>query len=282
MEVVLIFNGLGNQMSQYAFFLAKRKFNKKIRFIFDPNSKAEHNGSELDTIFGVKYSTSIINKVLEIIYSYRNRPKIWKILKTFGIHEIRETSNYGYNNDYLRKRKFGIYFYWGGWHSEKYFSNIKSEIKEQYVFPKQTEISFCNVLDNIITSQSCSIHIRRGDYLKYSEYGNVATLDYYRNAIKYISSCCPNVVFFVFSNDLDWCKKEFVSDNFVFVCCNTAKKSWRDMYLMSQCKYHINANSTFSWWASWLSPYQDEIVVPSKFLQHTVTKDIYPDSWIKL
>ena len=69
MEVVIIKGGLGNQMSQYAFYLAKKKRNKKVRVIFNPASKNIHNGSELDRVFNIKYANSIINKILTLIYS---------------------------------------------------------------------------------------------------------------------------------------------------------------------------------------------------------------------
>ena len=89
MEVVIIKGGLGNQMSQYAFYLAKKKRNKKVRVIFNPASKNIHNGSELDRVFNIKYANSIINKILTLIYKYYDGiPKLRKYFHFFNITSI--------------------------------------------------------------------------------------------------------------------------------------------------------------------------------------------------
>lgn len=282
MDVVLIFNGLGNQMSQYAFYLAKKKIDKNCKVIFDPNSHNEHNGSELDKIFNISYNKNLLNRILSKIYSFRRRPKIWRILTMIGIREIKESNNYDFNPKFLKKGKIGINFYWGGWHSEKYYQDIVNEVKETYKFPRPTESSFTHYFSLIKRYNSVSMHIRRGDYLKYSEYGNVATLNFYKQAINYINDNVDNPYFFVFSNDLDWCKKQFQQKNFIFIDCNSKENSWRDMYMISACKHHINANSTFSWWGAWLSKEKGITIVPKQFLQNIVTKDIYPKEWIKI
>ena len=81
MDVVVIFNGLGNQMSQYAFYLNKRKISKSTRFLFSKKSSKIHNGYELDNVFGIQYHDSIVNKILYLFFlmaSYKKASAISK------------------------------------------------------------------------------------------------------------------------------------------------------------------------------------------------------------
>lgn len=289
MDVVIIFNGLGNQMSQYAFYLSKLRYNPKCRVMFDPFSTNEHNGSELDRLFGVTYKKDLLSRLLRKVYTYKKRPKIWSILKKFGFRIIKEPVNYDYSDSFLKKGCLGINFYVGGWHSEKYFENIRNEVCRQFSFPKIDANSECASWIKEIKSNenSVSIHVRRGDFLKIEknnpyQLGGVATDYYYQSAVEKILQKVENPVFYCFSNDIEWCKRFFNGINVKFVTCNSGKESWRDLFLMSLCRHHINANSTFSWWGAWLS-YMDGITIcPNKFLLNTETKDIYPESWVKM
>jgi len=85
----------------------------------------------------------------------------------------------------------------------------------------------------------------------------------------------------IFSDDLNWCRENFIGERFVFV----DEIDYISLYLMSKMKYHICANSTFSWWGAWLSE-NDEAIVPKEWFAKDITfyndKDIYPDKWIKI
>lgn len=289
MEVVAVFNGLGNQMSQYAFYLAKKKHNPYCRAVFNPRLKHVHNGFELEKLFGIKLNNSFSDKIIAFFYGYIFRWYVRKILQFFNIRLITEPRNYDYISKFLEKNDSrSILFYFGGWHSEKYFNGIESEVRSLFRFPEVNDSPEFNRIYNLISTDtnSVSIHIRRGDYLEknngeMSPFDGVCTVDYYRNAIDAVKLkvCDPN--FYVFSNDIDWCKNTFKGEKMIFVTCNSGEKSWRDMQLMSLCRHHINANSTFSWWAAWLSPYDDGIVIrPKYFLRGVETKDFYPEKWL--
>ena len=290
MEVVVIFNGLGNQMSQYAFYIAKKKRNKKCSFIFDPESKNRHNGSELENVFGITYEHTFHIKLITLIYNLINKNKIFSILLyLIGIRIIREPYNYDFSERYLKKRKGLLNYYFGGWHSEQYFYDIRDEIINTFKFKDNSQDRlFIDLKSAICVSNSVSIHIRRGDYLiknknSIYQYHGICTDSYYDKAIFKMQQLVDNPIFFIFSNDIDWCKTKFRDDNFVFVDCNTGTNSWRDIYLMSLCKYHINANSSFSWWGAWLCQYNNNITIcPEKFLTNIPTKDFYPNRWIKI
>ncbi len=292
MDVVLIFNGLGNQMSQYAFYLAKRERNSHCVAVFNYHSRKEHNGFELGDIFGIYLNKNLKSRILQLIcriYTSTRFSKIKGVMRLLGVRIINETPNYDYTPKMLNPYPaLGINFYEGGWHSEKYFVAQKNEVKSIFRFPpinNESCLRFVNIIKSV--DNSVSLHVRRGDYLNIKpdnvyQLDGVASPDYYTRAIKKILSIAPDCRFFIFSDDLKWCRKEFACLDAYYVDCNIGKDSWRDMYLMTLCKHHINANSTFSWWGAWLAERSGITICPKNFLRNMETKDIYPESWIKL
>lgn len=292
MNIVVIFNGLGNQMSQYAFYLSKRNISSNCHVIFDSASKNRHNGSELDRLFGVNYDNGIKGLFLKFmlrvaLHPFLNQLKIPQLLR---IKVVREPSNYDYNPLLfdLSESERGLCYYIGGWHSEKNFISVKDEIKSIFTFPETDDERCISFIDLIKSSpNSVSLHVRRGDYVNidpndFYQFGGVSTLEYYQKAIRRMTEEVGKCTFFIFSNDLDWCKQEFKDLDAYYVDCNSGRNSWRDMYLMTLCKHHINANSTFSWWGAWLAEQNGITICPQKFLRTIETKDIYPESWIKI
>jgi len=137
--------------------------------------------------------------------------------------------------------------------------------------------------DKILSDvNSCSLHVRRGDFLTDRKWADAISPDYYEKAIAIINKKAKSN-YYVFSNDIEWCKKKFGNDGFYYIDCNRGIDSWQDMFLMSRCRNHINANSSFSWWGAWLCPYKNSIIiVPEKFRADVNVKDVYPDKWIKI
>ena len=133
------------------------------------------------------------------------------------------------------------------------------------------------------TTESVSIHVRRGDYLNEPLLNGICDEQYYVAAIEEIKAMVDNPVFFIFSNDILWCKTHFNQINAVFVENNTGKNSYRDMQLMSLCKHHIIANSSFSWWGAWLGKYKDSMIcAPTKWMNAKVSSDVVCADWIKI
>lgn len=293
MDVVIIFNGLGNQMSQYAFYLQKKKISKKTRFIFSKKSRKIHNGYELDKVFGIKYRDSLINKILYLIFliadykkfGFISKPVVW-ILRLFGIKVINENDDFKFKPGYLQSHR-GIKFYVGGWHSEKNFIDIKETILNTFQFnfehPGERNLE---VLNQIKNSTSVSVQVRRGDFLdsnNYSKFGSVCTLNYFLCAIEKMKTLVKNPHFFFFTNDNSWVEENFNGPDFTIVNINTSDNSWKDMFLISNCLHQINSNGSFSWWSAWLNKNHEKIViVPRNFIAHTYFEDIYPESWIQL
>jgi Glycosyl transferase family 11 len=293
MDVILIFNGLGNQMSQYAFYLSKKKISNSTRFLFSKKSNSVHNGYELDDVFGINYRHTLLNEVLFLIYriaSYRkykylSKPVI-QILKLMRIVIVNENDDYSFKPEYMLPSK-GIRFYVGGWHTEKYFATIKEEVRGIFKF-KTNEIGSenRNVLNRIESSNSVSVHIRRGDFMNpdnYNKFGSVCTLNYFTFAIEKMKLIVPNPHFFFFTNDVVWVKENFSGADMTIICTNTAKNSWKDMFLISKCSGHICSNGSFSWWSAWLDEKKDRpTIVPKNFVAKKYFSDLYPEKWIQL
>ncbi|MBF2056764.1 MAG: alpha-1,2-fucosyltransferase [Cyanobacterium sp. T60_A2020_053] len=129
----------------------------------------------------------------------------------------------------------------------------------------------------------CAIHIRRGDYLKYPNHHPICSLNYYAQAIQYFDN---STNFVIFSDDIDWCRHQdlFQEKRFDFW---TSQRDDLDLYLMSIFPHQIIANSSFSWWASWLNIYQNKkVIAPSLWfgqnLKHLNTEDIYASYMLKI
>ena len=163
----------------------------------------------------------------------------------------------------------------GFFQSEKYFKHIENEIREDFTF-KDNIFSPCKeMIDSI--DEAISLHVRRTDYLQNPNHTTL-DMDYYE---KSLSKMDDNLPIIVFSDDPTWCKEQklFESDRFMI---SESNDHYVDLCLMTLCKYHIIANSSFSWWGAWLSK-SNKVIAPSKWFGEgnidKNTKDLIPDSW---
>jgi len=166
----------------------------------------------------------------------------------------------------------------GYYQSEKYFSNNEKEIKELFEIDNESYQYINNKYIDILTSENtCSIHVRRGDFLKIPFY-NKLDMDYYNKAIDEMGR---DKKFIIFSNDISWCKSNFCSINATFI---EQEHDYIDMYLMSLCKNNITSNSTFSWWGSYLNLNKNKKVITPNvwFVSSHSNEDLTPKCWIKI
>lgn len=126
-----------------------------------------------------------------------------------------------------------------------------------------------------------SLHVRRGDYTQphLKDCFAILGMDYYNAALENF----PDAQVAIFSDDISWCKQNFIGDRFIFIEGNSPDV---DLKLQSNCKNHIIANSSFSWWGAWFNPDQNKkIIAPSKWFGPKLapthnTKDLIPEGWI--
>lgn len=174
----------------------------------------------------------------------------------------------------------------GYWQTERYFFDIRNELLQSIDLAKGLNLGTKEMLNLIKETNSVSVHIRRGDYKSpelIDKFGNICTDKYYAKAIEYMKEKTISPTFFVFSNDVEWVKTHFVGNEFIIVDINKGDKDYLDMYLMSECKHNVIANSSFSWWGAWLNKDENKIVVaPDKWINTELVKDIWCKSWTVL
>lgn len=295
MIIVKIMGGLGNQMFQYAF--GKCLANKnKTGLLLDKSefdNPRQERKYELDKfcIDITKDRDLKIERIINLknpIYGIAIWQKIkrnW--LKLYGYEYYKEQSC-EFDSKILDLPDKT--FIEGYWQSEKYFENIKEEIRRSFStfkppLSKRTQL----IAKKEQSVNSISIHVRRGDYISNKNANDThgsCSLDYYHRAIKLISQKVKDPVFFMFSDDIVWTKKN-LKLNFPchYVDHNDSGKDYEDIYLMSQCKHHIIANSTFSWWGAWLGKDKNNVTIGPKkwFKAKDITKvNIMPEHWIKI
>lgn len=133
----------------------------------------------------------------------------------------------------------------GYFQSEKYFAHCKKEVREIFEFKDDLVPEPMKLLAN----GACSIHVRRGDYLKIPNFHPPVTIDYLQQAVKLMEK--QGVThFLVFSDDMEWCRQNIKTSAACHFIDNYTPE--QDMCLMSLCDHHIIANSSFSWWGAWL------------------------------
>ncbi len=170
----------------------------------------------------------------------------------------------------------------GNWQNEKYFQDFESTIRHDFVFPAIKSDSLNNTLmKQIQDTESVSVHVRRSDYLLAGIHSPVST-EYYQKALQLMQQKLESPNYFVFSDDIAWCRENLGLQNACFIEHNVGDTSYRDMQLMSSCKHNIIANSSFSWWGAWLNQYSSKIVVaPENWLVNPLikTENIVPKNW---
>lgn len=293
MKIIRVTPGLGNQMFQYSLLLNYKLKGEEVYFDLSPCKHIKkHNSYELERIFNIQVSeVSFWNKLKLIgpsFYIGSREITLLKLVnkiieKLFGEKYILNSKNYIFEKEANQENNFNpkylelisdkyIAGYFNSW---KYFENIKEEVRKIFTFPEILESDKENleILNKIKSSESISIHVRRGDYVG-SNLG-VCNLDYYKRAYDLIinklrerNTDLEKIKFFIFSDDINWCRENF---NFIdksakiFVDWNKGQDSYKDMQLMSECKYNIIPNSTFSWWGACLNNNQDKIVLTPKY-----------------
>lgn len=292
MIIVDVNGGLGNQMFQFA---AGRALSlvRKVPLLLDIrsfDSGKMHQGFELDRIFAGKFTLAEhldVQRVLGWQFS-RSMLRIlsWPQMSFLRNKRLVIEKSFEYcpeissipSTCYLK----------GYWQSESYFADIFDIIRSDFSFLLPMNGENEAVAREIERVNSVSIHIRRGDYVTnpkaYSVHG-VCSLQYYERAISFISGRVSNPVFFVFSDDIEWVRRNLGGKyDFRFVDHNRGENSYNDMRLMSLCAHNIIANSSFSWWGAWLNLSDAKIVVAPErwFANETNTADLLPSAWVRL
>ena len=287
MVTVKLMGGLGNQMFQYAIgrSLAQdlgEKLFLDVSFydMIHVNATARHYELHHLNIQGKLFTPGFISKYWKYFLNF-----IIKRCPT-NYHNYVIEKNLSYSPIIIGDKKNP--YLDGYWQCEKYFKHNEDLIRRDFQVVAPQSCVNKRWSDIILKSSSVCLHVRRGDYVTDSGanqiYGTRST-DYYDKAIAHISNYVDKPVFFVFSDDLEWTKTNLsIPYEVHYMDQNGPDEDYEDLRLMTQCKYYIIANSTFSWWGAWLGNYVDKIVVCPKnwFNDPDMKTDIIPDSWVKI
>lgn len=282
MIIVKLMGGLGNQMFQYALYLALLAQGKKVKL---DTSRFSHIDEKrkcfLDVgCFDLKYELCTRKEARK--YTLGTGMTARLLTKLCGDKKTHyyEKDNYEYDPLIMQLQEGYLEGFWQTW---KYFNDVESEVRKAFCFRNRLIGKNGEYEEQIRMSNSVAVHIRRGDYLKLKKYKDICTLDYYKKAIAIIDNMVKNPIFYFFSNEIEWVKQEFGNkENYIYVF-NSEDNGYIDMQLMSECKHQIMANSSFSWWAAFLNGCSDKkIVCPRRWINEKETPDVYYNGWIKL
>lgn len=280
--------GVGNQLFIYAFYRSCQLSGKNAVVDlswYNNVNDSTHADYHLD-IFDTKIKGYVVNPHIDKVRHFLRRRKVDQFLSR--VHFLRKYAEKepGTYDPHFLQIEDG--YLTGTWQSEKYFKPYSAQIKQELTYTGLWSDKNRIYKEQMKDTESISVHVRRGDYLKASHlYGNICTENYYREAIARIDSMLkdtPSTKYFVFSDDIEWCKTTLFNNvnNVVYVEGNDGKTSYMDLILMSKCKHHILANSSFSWWGEWLSDNNGITIAPQKWLNTSETKDVWREGWIKV
>ncbi len=276
MIYVLCSGGLGNQMFQYAFMkhLIESGRNASLDISYFKHNDI-HSGYTLKKAFGIEGvdDKDHFDTFWEAKYALMARLKLNRM---GSIHM--EKSDALIEEGLIRSNAV-LYGFWQG---EQFFKDVSDKVKGDFSFINTSERT--QELSRFMADESSiAVHIRRGDYLKNPKYLNLADTHYYHNAMTIINERFANPHFYVFSDDITWCQKcGLFNGKTTYVDHNDGAHAYEDMYLMSQARAVITANSSFSWWGGYLGNHEF-VIRPEKYLTNwsdEQDKRLYPKEWI--
>lgn len=285
MIIVRIWEGLGNQMFQYAYARSLRAQGLEVRLdlrkAYDDTFEKYRNHQQRDNSiqnFRITIPEIDVNKYKK--YSYLQRDKLVKKMQFWlGTHFLWKYRFYEEERQEFSlksQRIKGNYYVKGWFQSEEYFKEIREILIKEFTPKKKIRIS--NKLREALEYSECvSVHVRRGDYVKIDmTIGAV----YYKKAVAYIKTVYEKPLFLVFSDDLDWAKENILGDEQCILVNEERKlQDYEELFIMSRCRSNIIANSTFSWWAAWLNQNEDKhVIAPKKW--STGQGKIVPKEWM--
>lgn len=299
MVIIQLAGGLGNQMFQYALYLQLKDLGREVK---------------IDDVSGFAEDPQRVPALAPfgITYERPSREELQKMLDSSMLpwHRVRRKLFGRHKKSYFEQGKLFIpevltwddIYLEGYWQTEKYFQPVEKQVREAYdtdrleAYLKRAG-QYLQEIDNMC---SVSVHVRRGDYLTPGNqklYGGICTDAYYIEGIRQMRERYPGCRFFLFTNDKAWGKHHsakaqgvadeerqqiersriFSSPDITWVDLQGAgDNDYTEFALMSRCKHHILANSSFSWWASYLNKNPEKtILAPSRWLNGAGNGDFY-------
>ncbi|MBO4457961.1 MAG: alpha-1,2-fucosyltransferase [Butyrivibrio sp.] len=288
MIIIQLKGGLGNQMFQYALYTALKNRGKTVKIDDETGFVNDELRVPVLSGYGIEYERATKDEIVALtdskmdIFSRIRRKLTGR--KTFRIDE--ESGRF--NPKILELEDAYLVGYW---QSDKYFANEEDIRAIRLAFEKRPQeimnddVSW-TMLQQIECCESVSLHVRRTDYIDavHRPIHNICSEKYYKDAVNKVLAEYSDAVFFIFTDDKEWCKGHFKGPNFHVVELEEGKGTdIAEMMLMSRCKHHIIANSSFSWWAAWLNDAPEKLIIaPEKWINNKDMEDVYTDRMTKI
>ncbi len=300
MNIIRMSGGLGNQMFQYALYLKLRSMGKEVKFDDINEYRGEDARPIVLAVFGIDYPRATWDEITAFTDgSMELKKRIRRNL--FGRRAVEYEEKGFFDPQVL---SFASMYLRGAFQSERYFEDIRDEVRSTYQFPELEEMHLPqkhynntkSYLDRIEGCEAVALHMYRGDSRNNEElYDGICTEKYYEGAVRYIQERYPEAVFFIFSNEPKWVKNWVISlmksqitesmsrqeiknleNRFVMVETNSEYTGYLDMLLMSRCRHNIISNSSFSWWGAWLNENPDKLIcAPSRWINGMEGDEVY-------
>jgi hypothetical protein len=286
MVVVQVTGGLGNQMFQYA-------LGRRLALARNCPLKLDISGFVRDPLRAFRLDRYQISAELansEISARFTNQypryqwPRRLRTLGPASWHDrvVTEKRWFTYDPEVITAR--GNLYLIGFWQHEDYFKPITAHLREEFTPASPISQLSQEIANRMQEANSVSLHVRRGDYDQ--KFHGILPPDYYRAAYARLTKSPLRPSIFIFSDDPDWAKENLrFNCEVTVVRHNGQDREYEDLWLMTQCRQHIIANSSFSWWGAWLARFPNKIVIaPAKWMQipEVDTTGIIPPGWITI
>jgi hypothetical protein len=289
--------GLGNQMFQYAFGIALAQ-HYQTNLLLDGSwygcLSAGTTSRQMD-LMCLKISNTQFIPPQKEAFSFVKSTRLKKLLQSFlpgGPVIHREKNGFVFDPDIftLNSANTKTHFFMGYWQAFKYIDAIRSQLQSEFQPRAGLNQHYQYYRSLIQSSPATMVHVRRGDYVHLpaaAQFHGVLSLNYYLTGMRLILEREPSTQFFLFSDDLPWCRKNFPHDfKITFIERSDAEDSdAQEIDLMTYCQHFIIANSSFSWWGAWLRKNVDGLVIsPNRWIADTTLdlSDLLPANWKKL
>ena len=285
MKFVLMNGGLGNQVFQYVFF-RWLEIKTGESCIIDNSAfcvkKPEHNGFELKRLFGVQarllsdcFDEDVWN---DMMLKYEAGTGMCQQLQDAGLSVamVAETDDFKFAgnviytpvheyNPYLAITQGNIYFH-GYWIQNCWFNEVREILQDELRFPVPTDVRNVSYARDILNTESVCMHVRRGDFVALNR---AMPWEFYAEAVHSLEIRKMNLRYFVFSDDLIWCKENLKrlglnNKSVELIQGNKGRNAYIDVWLMSLCRHMIMDNSSFVYLAALLRKQNDGIIIKAK------------------
>lgn len=298
-NIYLVLQGrIGNQLFQYALARKLQLQNSNLSKIIIDDSRILSLGWENslckydlpnveyvhENIIGVK---SLLTLQFWCRFFYKIKTKNVSFKKKYDIEKKlnRQFNKYGIficENGYMDMNlndNYPIYLE-GFFQSEKYFYDIKSDILSLYSANQFSELNSYRGINDIISRNSVCISVKVEHNIGSDLYA-VCDEHYWKKAIDYIIKNVDNPLFFICSDNVDYVLENLINKNkYDYIVQDSKRPVHISLAAMTMCKHYIIGNTTFGWWAQYLSKNDNKIVIaPSKWMAVEMPIDIYQDNW---